>query len=730
MELALTIINPGLLWAGTALASVPVIIHLLNRLRFKRVVWAAMEFLVAAHRKNARRVRIEHLILLIIRTLIVLLLAAALARPVLEGLLATLGRSAVHRVLVIDDSFRMGAKAAAGVEGDAVIKQARKAATTLMASFDKRDGVSLVLVGSRPHVRIGAPSYNHEQIQAEIERLQASDSTGDETAALEETKKVLAESHDLEKKIVYVITDATRTAWQAAEGKKLSAVAADLTKTAALVIVDVGRVSRPNLAIHGIVPEKSAVTTRIATRFRIEVENLGDQPVENVTVDLTVDGQRASPVALGTLAPHKSATGQWVWRFEQAGEHAVTAALEESSRDAVAADSVRYLTVNVQPAVNVLLVDGEPATGGRLGATGYLAAALDPRALGDESATEYAVTTIRDSELEAGRQEGQDFVILADVAALTAAQTAALERFVGDGGSLVVFLGKQVRAAEYNQTLYANGKGLLPGSLVGVLGSTEAGEEAKGTKFDVKHFEHPALAAFKARDGAGLDRVDVHKYFQVKLPAEAKDVSPILYFQDGNPAIVEKQFERGRVVLVATTADAQWTALPRLPLYVPLVHEIMRYMLPDTLWRYNRLVDAETSLPVSAGQSRDSFVVTRPKFGTTTATPRETGGGRFALVLDDLSEAGLYTVENRGGFKRRLAVNVDTRGSELVHLSKEELAERLGHGPMVFASGEAELTAALENQQSAGGWARNLLAAMLALVLLETVLAWAFNRGA
>ena len=65
----------------------------------------------------------------------------------------------------------MGAKAAAGVEGDAVIKQARKAATTLMASFDKRDGVSLVLVGSRPHVRIGAPSYNHEQIQAEIERL-------------------------------------------------------------------------------------------------------------------------------------------------------------------------------------------------------------------------------------------------------------------------------------------------------------------------------------------------------------------------------------------------------------------------------------------------------------------------------------------------------------------------------------------------------------------------------
>lgn len=723
------ILNPALLWAGTALASVPVIIHLLNRLRFKRVVWAAMEFLAAAHRKNARRVRIEHLILLIIRTLIVLLLAAALARPVLEGLLATLGRSAVHRVLVIDDTFRMGAKASAGVEGDAVIKQARKAATTLMASFDKRDGVSLVLVGSRPHVRIGSPSYNHEQIQAEIERLQASDSAGDETAALEETKKILSESHDLEKKIVYVITDNTRTAWQEVEGKKMSALAADLAKTAGLVIVDVGRASRPNLAIREIKPEKSAVTTRIATRFLIEVENLGDQPVENVMVDMTVDGQRESPLALGTLAPHKPVTGQWFWRFEQGGEHAVTAALEETPRDAVAADSVRYVTVNVQPAVNVLLVDGEPATGGRLGATGYLAAALDPRIPGDESATEYALTAIRDSELETGRLEGQDFVILADVAGLTEAQVRALERFVGDGGSLLVFLGKQVRATEYNQSLYAEGKGLLPGSLAGVLGSTEAAEQKMGTTFDVKHFDHPALAAFKARDGAGLDRVRVNKYFQVKLPAEAKNVLPVLYFQDGNPAIVEKQYERGRVVLVATTADAQWTPLPRLPLWLPLIHEIMRYLTPDTLWRYNRLVDAETTLPVSAGQSRDSFVVTRPKFGTTTATPREVGGGRFALVLDDLGEAGMYTVESRAGFRRHLAVNVDTRGSDLGHLTKEELSTRLGHVPMVFAAGEAELTEALESQQSAGGWARNLLAVMLALLLLETVLAWAFNRG-
>jgi len=144
----LTIINPALLYIGAALATIPVIIHLLNRLRYRRVIWAAMEFLLAAHRKNARRIRLEHLILLIIRTLIVLLLAAALGRPVLKGLLARMGRSAVHRVLVIDDSFSMAARYGVSAGEETVIKEARKTAEWLVKSFDERDGVSLVTAGS------------------------------------------------------------------------------------------------------------------------------------------------------------------------------------------------------------------------------------------------------------------------------------------------------------------------------------------------------------------------------------------------------------------------------------------------------------------------------------------------------------------------------------------------------------------------------------------------------
>src|SRR3989442_15958182 len=60
-------------------ASIPVIIHLLNRNRFRVVSWAAMRFLLAAQRKNTRRMRVEQLVLLAVRTLIVLLLVLAMA---------------------------------------------------------------------------------------------------------------------------------------------------------------------------------------------------------------------------------------------------------------------------------------------------------------------------------------------------------------------------------------------------------------------------------------------------------------------------------------------------------------------------------------------------------------------------------------------------------------------------------------------------------------------------
>src|SRR5271167_804308 len=104
------LLSPLLIW-GTCLGAIPLIIHLLNRRRFRRVEWAPMRYLKLTIERNRRKIQLEELILLLLRIAAMVLLFFYLARPVLnptglEQWLGTGGRSS--QVILIDDSLSMG----------------------------------------------------------------------------------------------------------------------------------------------------------------------------------------------------------------------------------------------------------------------------------------------------------------------------------------------------------------------------------------------------------------------------------------------------------------------------------------------------------------------------------------------------------------------------------------------------------------------------------------------
>src|ERR1041384_7494583 len=101
-------LNPLLLFGLTAV-SVPIIIHLLNRRKFQKVVWAAMRFIQTSVERNQRRMRVEDMILLALRCLLLALLAFALARPAFQNSTSDfLGQSKVTGVIIVDNSASMG----------------------------------------------------------------------------------------------------------------------------------------------------------------------------------------------------------------------------------------------------------------------------------------------------------------------------------------------------------------------------------------------------------------------------------------------------------------------------------------------------------------------------------------------------------------------------------------------------------------------------------------------
>src|SRR5262245_40195111 len=164
-------------WLGTLLVAagstaIPVSSHLLNRKRFRVVTWAAMRFLLAAQRKNARRLRLEQLILLAVRTLLVLLLILAMASvtPWAEGMwhflfpggaaLAAGNGQRTHKVLVLDGSFSMGLKVGDGTCFD----RARQQAEQIVKQSPRGDGFSVVLMASPPRRVVGEVSEDAGKI--------------------------------------------------------------------------------------------------------------------------------------------------------------------------------------------------------------------------------------------------------------------------------------------------------------------------------------------------------------------------------------------------------------------------------------------------------------------------------------------------------------------------------------------------------------------------------------
>ena len=125
-------LSPLLLWFLAA-ASVPIVIHLINRRRHKTIQWAAMQFLLKASRESRGKKKLRNILILTCRALGIAALALAAARPIVSGLMGWGGGSIDTVVLLLDRSASMEVKPGDGLESrrEIVVKKVRDAMADL-----------------------------------------------------------------------------------------------------------------------------------------------------------------------------------------------------------------------------------------------------------------------------------------------------------------------------------------------------------------------------------------------------------------------------------------------------------------------------------------------------------------------------------------------------------------------------------------------------------------------
>jgi hypothetical protein len=708
-----------------AAAALPLAIHLLSRRRYRETPWAAMEYLLAALKRRARKIRLEQWLLLALRTLLVVLVVLAVAEPYSErpGLVSAAGVP-THRVLVLDGSYSMACKSADKSRFEA----AKELAERIVDQSPQGDAFTLVLMAAPPRVVVGTPTSDAGPLREEIENLEVLHTGADLPATVQAVRQLLdkdkahPDNPRLQRRVVYFLTDLQRVTWSAglseAAMTDFRRQTGELAQAAALEIIDLGQPPADNLAVTALTASEPVVTVGRAVELEVRLRDFGHRARPEQPVELWIDGLRAARQSVAIPAGGEAAA-RFSHRFETPGDHAVEVRAEG---DALDVDNHRYLVVPVRQAVRVLCVDGRPSGDPLGGTTGYLATALAPEAgRSDHAAIE--VDVAGENALLERDLAAYDCVLLSDVARFTASEAQAMDAYLACGGSLVFFLGDQVLPDEYNRQLGGEGgsRRLLPARLGAVVSQTQLSLDPLG-------YRHPIVDAFRGRPKSGLLTTIVSKYIKLQ-PLKGANVA--LALADGDPLVVEQSIRRGRVVLVATSADISWTPMPVWFSYVPLVQEIVAWCVGSQSEQRNVEVGEPLEGAVGAAAGDVPVAVARPD-GQVRSVPLRAAGGDGLWTYGDTYRSGVYTARfgPPPGRSRSFAVNVDPSEGDLTPIGVQELQSEVWPGiPFECQTSWQSLDARVAGPTPGGGRLHvQLLYAVLAMLFLETFLAWRFGH--
>ena len=756
-------LNPWMLLGTLAVAS-PILIHLLNKRRFKIVDWAAMDFLFQADKKNRRRVQLENFILLLLRCLAMLLIALMFARPFLPSSVTNVLQQSqkLERVILIDDSLSQ--KVLNGsMPAFETVKSSTKELMARFAESTKTDDWLTVMLTSDPDQPLLAneplTSNTLATLNQSIDDLECSDRVADYSASLGELSRYVSGQRESGGRVSYFFSDMRESDWvssldaesETAPNKLMTEIS---ESTVGCFLIDVGSAADQNLAVVSVRPENLQVAEKVI-QFNVAVANYGTQTAEQVRVLLQVDDGQPDYETIASIAPGQTQelAFRYVFPAQQASNdllnpdsevkprfanYRVKAEIDRGSLgesglagDQLLDDSIGLYASRVIDGISVLLVDGDPSASSERSETHYLNSL-------EVAGTGLDMEVVTASELETVSLSDFEVIFLCNVDEASQARVESLQTWVNDGGSLVFMPGNRVRARTFNDAFYQDGEGLSPIGLNEINGDPTM---AKWVNFEIDPQVHPSLRTIVDSDASSLSNVDVFSWWTSIVPESLVGKQfevPLRLSDDQNsPAMVDKTSGAGNVIVFTIPGDGDWTMWPSSPTFPPVMVDLIDYLVgsggEESSVELGGAINFK--LDVSAYQGRVGL--RNPKNEKTEAVARpvdETDQAKqseiYKVSFDSVERRGFYDLEiNRHtGEKENVlfAAKLDPRESRLKRLPATSLeGDFFGDKVKLVSSQE------LSEQTVSGGnteiWLQ-ILILLFGVLALEQFLGWYWGK--
>jgi hypothetical protein len=610
--------NPWLL-IGLAGIGLPILAHLLTRRRYDLVDWAAMQFLNPS-KKTRRRVKLEELLLLLVRIGLITLITLSVTRPWLpggwlSGYYSTRSRTIV---LVIDGSNSMSR--ADGV--NSMHQNALRRASDFLRTLGADDSVALIDARDKPRAVIESPLRDLAMVEQEIRRLPPPGGACEILPAVEKAIAIVGRSSSSAREIV-VFTDRQGISWKSDSEEQWLRID-DLMKFPAV---------RPHIWAVDVAPHLGSVTSNIsvgrielsreitvpdfAVRLQVAIRNESRADVQ-VPLRLLLDGQPLAGEHQNVFVP---AHGESIVEFDHAlradGTHVLSVAAEMSD-DAIPVDNVSHVAIHVAKSLDVLLINGTPSAQPAERDCFFAELAFSPT---EGKPPWVKVRVVEVLDLKPSDFESVSAAMFCNVGTMAPDVALALRDFVAGGNGVFVACGSQTTPESF-QTCFGD-SGLLP--QLQIVRTRDAPPKAEQIVRVApmslqpgwldRFRSVPARSFLKATfdawclvkvvqpaifdDSEAMDGEDKASHKVVpksEAPDEQNETSSpvsdgsasrsdrstpqvVAKLSCGDPLLLQSRCGDGIVLVMTTTLNRSWNDLPTRSDYVPFLHEAVFHIL-------------------------------------------------------------------------------------------------------------------------------------------------------
>ena len=555
----MTFLNP-LILTGLLAISIPIIIHLLNLSKVRKVEFSTLRFLKELQKSKMKRIKLRQLLLLALRIMTIIFLVLAFADPVLKSSSGNYaGKSSA--VVILDNSFSMSA------EDNRIFKNAKTAAKDVVASLDADDEIYFLLSSDLGNETAQLISSDQVSINSRIDSAVISLKPFSINEGIINASLLFANSSYTVRDL-FVISDFQMNNFDDVSKYVKNESEVDFS----VYLVNSGDDELYNISLDSAGIASGMAASGMDAKARVRMNNISPYSQKSKSVRLMVDGSYTGESFADVGSFEKQSVDQ-SFRIAKSGSFSCEFILEKGSMedDQLIQDNKAYFVSVVPSGIKVALI------GEQSGGAGFTEIALETAEQlagnsGEDSKRFYEI--LRSQAIDESVID-KDVLIISGLIDLSDNEAKLLNDYVSNGGGILIFPGDNMNVESINDKLLSRAGGLRLGNKV-IL------EEQETKNFGKIDFDHPLLSGiFRNRSlsittGSGIiESPKIRQYYKTLLSETGKG---IILLDNNDPMISEIRQGKGKILFSSISLTQASGDFPSKSIFVPILVRAVNYL--------------------------------------------------------------------------------------------------------------------------------------------------------